>query len=128
MLFRKETQHVLFDWFRRSPPPAAPDSWQVRVEDDSLVIENQRGDVFAHTTLTGAGSVRVVPLTRGTHHAAASGWQVALRCADGDVLVGQPLSDWQSARDLARLVCHETRLPMDELTEALFSRVGKMKL
>jgi hypothetical protein len=100
----------------------------VRVEDDSLVIENQRGDVLAHAALTGAGSVRVVPLTRGTHHASASGWQVALRCANGDVLVGQPLGDWRSARDLARLVCRETRLPMDELTEALFSRVGKMNL
>ena len=119
---------MLFDWFRCSPPPVAPDGWRVRVEDDSLVIENQRGDVFAHTALRGARSVRVVPLTGGTHHASASGWQIALRCADGDVLVGQPLGDWQIARDLARQVCQETRLPMDELTEALFSRVGKIQL
>jgi hypothetical protein len=120
---------LLFDWFRRSPPPpAAHDDWQVRVEDDSLVIENQRGDVFAHTRLTGSHSVRVVPLTRGTQHASASGWQVALACAGGDVLIGRPLGDWQSARDLARLICQKTGLPMDALTEALFSRVGKIQL
>jgi hypothetical protein len=100
----------------------------VRVEDGVLVIETLRGDPFAHVPLLGARSVRVVPLTRGTHHASASGWQVALASAGGDALVGQPLGDWQSARELARLVCQETKLPMDPLTEALFSRVGKMKL
>jgi len=67
--------------------------------------------------------VRVVPLSAGSHHVQASGWQVALARGDGDVLLGPPLASWQSARELARQVCSATRLPMDELTERLFSRV-----
>jgi hypothetical protein len=43
----------------------------------------------------------------------------------GDVLVGKPQSDWRPARELARLVCEQAGLPLDELTEKLFSRVGQ---
>jgi len=78
--------------------------------------------------ITGAQTVRVVPLSRGSHHTSASGWQVTLWRPEGDVLLGSPLADWQSAHGLARGVCAATRLPMDELTERLFSRVGQTRL
>ena len=42
----------------------------------------------------------------------------------GDALLGKAITDWHSARDLAQLVQQRTGLPMDELTEKLFSRVG----
>jgi hypothetical protein len=74
--------------------------------------------------LLGARSVRVVPLTSGDHHSAGRGWQVALARPDGDVLLGGALPNWQSARELARQVCERTELPLDPLTEKLFSRVG----
>jgi hypothetical protein len=41
------------------------------------------------------------------------------------VLMGNPLSDWQSARDLAFQVCEKAELPLDELTQRMFSRVGQ---
>jgi hypothetical protein len=44
------------------------------------------------------------------------------------VLVGQTLRDWQNARELADCMCKATQLPMDELTEKLFSQVGRLKL
>jgi hypothetical protein len=68
-----------------------------------------------------------VPLTGGDHHVGSrtAGWQVALARAEGDVLLGKPLADWQAARELARLVCERTRLPLDEMTERMFSRVGQ---
>ena len=93
-----------------------------------MIVESSAGQFMARAALAQATSVRVVPLTRGTHHATASGWQVALSRPDGDVLVGQPLPQWQSARELAHRVCAATGLPLDALTEQLFSRVGKVKL
>ena len=59
-----------------------------------------------------------------SHHTRASGWQVTLACAEGDVLLGKPLADWRAARELARLVCDKAALPLDDLTQRLFSRVG----
>jgi hypothetical protein len=121
---------TLFDWIRRGSVPADPQDWRARLEDDAVVIETSRGG-FAHAPLAGAHSVRIVPLNRGGHHAQASGWQVALARADGDVLVGQPLADWHSALELARLLCETTALPLDELTQRLFSRVegvGKVRM
>ncbi|HEX8966376.1 MAG TPA: hypothetical protein VF937_00755, partial [Chloroflexota bacterium] len=53
------------------------------------------------------------------------GWQIALARADGDVLLGQPLSGWQTARELADQVCQATGLPLDELSQRLFSHVGQ---
>ena len=93
-----------------------------------VVVEVGRDRAFARAPTQGARSVRVVPLTRGAHHASASGWQVALAQHDGDVLVGQPLPEWQSARELARKICAAASLPMDATTERLFSRVGQIKL
>lgn len=120
---------MLFDWFRRrGPVPAAGHDWRVRIDDGFAIVETERGDTFGRAALADARSVRVVPLNRGTHHAMASGWQVCLARQDGDVLLGQPLADWQSAHDLARKLCSATSLPMDELTEKLFSRVGRMQL
>jgi hypothetical protein len=77
--------------------------------------------------LAGARSVRVVPLTGGNPHGAAraGGWQVALGHTAGDALVGKPMADWRSARELAQELCDKTGLPLDELTEKLFSQVGQ---
>jgi hypothetical protein len=119
----------VFDWIGRRRRGHAADApratWQVRVEGSELVVEDSRG--AAHrASLSGVRNVRVVPLTGGDHHARAGpGWQVALGRADGDILLGKPTSDWQIARDLARLVCDSAGLPLDELTEKLFSRVGQ---
>jgi hypothetical protein len=49
---------------------------------------------------------------------------VTLSEAAGDTLVGKPMADWRTAQVLARLVCEKTDLPLDDLTERLFSRVG----
>ena len=90
-----------------------------------MVAEDGRGAANRAPT-AGVRSVRVVPLTGGDHHArAGAGWQVALARADGDVLLGKPMPDWASARELARLVCDTAGLPLDELTEKMFSRVGQ---
>ena len=100
-------------------------AWHVYTDADEVVAEDGRGGVY-RAAVAGARSVRVVPLTGGDHHArTGAGWQVTLARADGDVLLGQPLPDWQSARELARLVCDTASLPLDELTEKLFSRVGQ---
>jgi hypothetical protein len=121
---------ALFDFLRR--PRSAPGqdevAWQVRADGGLLLIESSRGATIFHATFEGARSVRVVPLSGGSHHVHASGWQVTLARGDGDVLLGPPLNSWQSARELARQVCGATRLPMDELTERLFSRVGDVNL
>jgi hypothetical protein len=119
----------LFDWIGRARgrPADGADSnvaWHVYTEAGELVADNGRGGRY-RANLSGARSVRVVPLTAGDHHAQSGpGWQVALALADGDALVGKPSRDWQSARELARLVCEATHLPLDEMTEKLFSRVG----
>jgi hypothetical protein len=120
---------VLFDWFKRrreeGPPETAPaSSWSVRVFGSDLIAEDGRGAAYRVST-AGARSVRIVPLMGGNHHVQTSGWQVALARSDGDVLLGKPLADWQVARELARRVCEETHLPLDELTERMFSRVGQ---
>lgn len=121
---------MLFDWLRKrgSNSAAAALDWRVWVDGSWLVVETDRRDEYARVSCEGARSVRVVPLTRGTHHSTASGWQVALSRPDGDVLVGQPLADWQSARELAHRICSASRLPMDEITEKLFSRVGRIQI
>jgi hypothetical protein len=118
---------ALFDWLRRSSRQADPAVvWNVYREGGDIVAENGRGRVF-RAALVGARSVRIVPLNGGNHHpnARGSGWQVALAHPEGDELFGQPMADWRSARELARLVCAGTELPLDELTEKMFSRVGQ---
>ncbi len=119
---------ALFDWIRRprSGPGQDDAAWEVRIDGDLLLIESSRGETIVHASTAGARSVRVVPLSRGSHHVSASGWQVALARGDGDVLLGPPLPTWQRARDVAREVADKTSLPMDELTERLFSRVGRL--
>jgi hypothetical protein len=100
-------------------------AWHVYKEGGDLVAEDGRGGV-SRAPLAGARTVRVVPLMGGNHHTGAgAGWQVALARADGDLLLGKPMPDWQSARELARLVCATASLPLDELTEKMFSRVGQ---
>jgi hypothetical protein len=119
----------VFDWFRRgsSVRTETTRDWQVWVEDDAVVVtDRDRDQTFGRALLAGARAVRVVPLTRGTHHASAHGWQVCLARGDGDVLVGAPLPDWQSAHVLAQRICSVSKLPMDEMTEKLFSRVGRV--
>jgi hypothetical protein len=120
----------LFDWIPRPRSSAGQDdpTWHVRADGRLLLIESSRGDTVFHAAFDGARSVRVVPLSRGSHHVQASGWQVTLARADGDLLLGPPLASWQNARSLARQVCEATRLPLDQLTERLFSRVGAIDL
>ncbi|HEY1295196.1 MAG TPA: hypothetical protein VGJ60_19120 [Chloroflexota bacterium] len=120
----------LFDWIRRPRANAAQDdvTWQVRADGGLLLIESSRGETVFHATFGGSKSVRVVPLSRGSHHVQANGWQVTLARGDGDILLGPPMASWQNARELARQVCEATRLPMDELTQRLFSRVGGINL
>jgi hypothetical protein len=116
---------ALFDWLRRSGWQAAPPVvWNVYREGRQVVADDGRGGVF-RASLDGARSVRIVPLTGGNHHTRGSGWQVALAHPSGDELLGKPTADWRMARELARLVCVQTELPLDELTEKMFSRVGQ---
>jgi hypothetical protein len=119
----------MFDWIGRRRRGAGVDgpgvTWRVYVDGSDIVAEDGRGGVY-RAALGGARTVRIVPLTGGDHHArAAAGWQVALGRPDGDVLLGKPMPDWQAARELARQVCDTTKLPLDELTEKMFSRVGQ---
>jgi hypothetical protein len=97
----------------------------VYTEGGEVVGEDGRGATY-RAALAGARAVRVVPLSGGSPHAVgpAGGWQVALAYAGGDGVLGTPLADWRAARELARLVCEKTELPLDELTQAMFSRVG----
>jgi hypothetical protein len=121
---------ALFDWLtrgRRRVTSAAAVTWDVSVSSELLLVHSSRGETI-QAPLGGARSVRVVPLSRGSHHSAASGWQVTLARPEGDVLVGKPLAEWQSAHALARAVCDRTGLPMDPLTERLFSQVGRINL
>jgi hypothetical protein len=116
----------LFDFLRPRRPGVSSGevTWQVRADGDLLLIDSSSGGTIFHARFEGARAVRVVPLSRGSHHLSAGGWQVTLARGDGDVLLGPPLASWQSARELARQVCGATHLPLDELTERLFSRVG----
>jgi hypothetical protein len=119
----------VFDWIRGRRGSRPADSprvvWHVYTDGGEVVAEDGHG-VANRAPTAGVRSVRVVPLTGGDHHArAGAGWQVALARADGDVLLGKPMPDWESARELARLVCETSGLPLDELTEKMFSRVGQ---
>jgi hypothetical protein len=117
----------LLDWLGKGRPsePVAAVEWQVHRAAGDLVVDDGRG-ASMRVPLSNARSVRVVPLTRGNHHRDGRGeWQVALSSAAGDVLVGKPLTDWRSARQLAQRVCEAAELPLDELTKQLFSRVGQ---
>ncbi len=100
--------------------------WNVYREGREVVAEDGRGGLF-RASLDGARSVRIVPLTGGNHHtnSGGGGWQVALAHASGDEPLGKPMVDWRPARELARLVCALAELPLDELTEKMFSRVGQ---
>jgi hypothetical protein len=116
----------LFDWLtRRRREPDPPQTWNVYRDSGDIVVEDGRGGSF-RASIVGTRSVRVVPLTSGNHHVGAGGgWQVALARADGDVLIGAAMADWRPARELARLLCDRTELPLDELTQKMFSRVGQ---
>jgi hypothetical protein len=117
----------LLDWLgrRRQSASVPVVEWHVYREAGEIVAEDGRG-ASVRVPLSAARSVRIVPLTGGNHHPASrAGWQVTLSRADGDVLVGKPLADWRSARQLAHLVCETSGLPLDELTEKMFSRVGQ---
>jgi len=119
---------VRFDWFKKrgrdERQDAGPVAWHVYLEAGNVVADDGRGNVLRAARI-GTRNVRIVPLTGGNHHVQSGGWQVALGRSDGDVLLGKPLADWQTARELARLVCEQTELPLDELTQRMFSRVGQ---
>jgi hypothetical protein len=121
----------LFDWLGRGRSggpfgrPAAI-TWHVWRDGTTLAVEPSSGKSL-RLPLDGVRAVRIVPLTAWQHHTSAprGGWQVSLQRPDGDVLVGEPLADWRAARELAQRVCDAAGLPLDELTERLFSRVGR---
>jgi hypothetical protein len=100
-------------------------TWQVRREGADVVVQQGTGAEM-RLPLGSARTVRIVPLTGGDHHRStrSGGWQVTLARADGDVLVGQAQGDWRAARELARLLCATTDLPLDELSARMFSRAG----
>ena len=99
--------------------------WHVRREDGHVVAEDSRGRSYRFE-IAGARSVRVVPLTGGNPHGGAGqGFQVAVRRDEGDVLIGAASLDWRAARELARQLCETAELPLDELTQRLFSQVGQ---
>jgi len=117
----------LFDWLGRGRrgQPVAPITWHVYRDGADIVVEDGRG-WSTRVPRGGARSVRVVPLAGGNHHRESrGGWQVALSRSEGDVLVGNPFGDWRTARQLAQLLCDTSELPLDELTEKMFSRVGQ---
>jgi hypothetical protein len=103
----------------RRPADVQP-TWEVHTEAGEVVVVNA-----ARYPLSGVRCVRVVPLTGGQHHSGSHGWQVALHRDDGDVLVDKAMPDWRPARDLAQRLCDATQLPLDELTQRLFSQVGR---
>jgi hypothetical protein len=107
-------------------PQHDPLTWHVVREGNALYVEPSRGQPI-RLPLESVGAVRIVPLTSGNHHMQQTRgrWQVALQRADGDVLVGGALSDWQAARQLAQQVCDATGLSLDELSQRMFSRVGQ---
>jgi hypothetical protein len=99
-------------------------AWRAFVDGAEVVVDDGNGHEYRASTAE-ARSVRIVPLSAGGHHATVGDWQVTLARPDGDVLLGKPLQDWRTARELARLVCDQTKLPLDELTRRMFSRVGQ---
>ena len=112
----------LFDWLKRPPP--APLVWHIFREGSEIVADDGRGKRLS-VSMHGARFVRVVPLTGGQVHGQTGGWQVALSRSEGDMLVGAPMADWRSARELARVLCERTELPLDDTTQKMFSRVGQ---
>ena len=113
----------LFDWLKRTPPP--PLVWHVYREGGDVVAEDGRGGSY-RVPLSGARSVRIVPLTGGNPHGGSGmGYQVAIERVDGDAPIGKPTRDWRPARDLARQLCDASELPLHELTERMFSQVGQ---
>jgi len=111
-----------FDWLKRKPP--APLAWHVSRDGSDLIVDDGAGHSF-RTSLARARAVRVVPLTGGNPHGGLGlGYQVAIACTDGDAAIGQPTPDWRAARSLAEQICQTGELPLDELTQKLFSRVG----
>jgi hypothetical protein len=115
----------LFDRLKRKPQPAPPPiTWHVYREGTDLVADDGRGNTY-RAALSRARGVRVVPLTGGNPHGGTGGgYQVAIAYADGDAPIGKPSNDWRAARELAQKLCDTAELPLDELTERLFSRVG----
>ena len=126
---RDNSSQVVFDRFksgrRQTPTEALSVAWHVSRDGVDIVVNDGDGHEFSASTAE-ARAVRIVPLSGSSHHAAASGWQVTLSTPDGDALLGKPLQDWRSAQELARLVCEQTNLPLDELTQRMFSRVGQL--
>jgi hypothetical protein len=113
----------LFDWLKRTPPQ--PITWHVYREGSDVVADDGRGGSY-RVALSGARGVRIVPLTRGNQHGGAGlGYQVAVQRTDGDAPIGKPTQDWRPARELARQLCETAELPLDEVTERMFSRVGE---
>jgi len=113
----------VFDRFKRKPE--SPPEWNVYREGGEVVADDGRGGTY-RVELRGARSVRIVPLTHGNPHSGSGmGYQVAVRLDSGDAPVGKPSMDWRAARELARRVCDIAELPLDELTERLFSQVGR---
>jgi hypothetical protein len=110
---------------RPADAQAAPTpEWHAYREAGDVVVDDGRGHTSRYPLLR-VRSVRVVPLTGGQQHSGSHGWQVTLQHDDGDVLVDKPQADWRRARDLADKVCQATDLPLDELTQRLFSQVGQ---
>jgi hypothetical protein len=97
--------------------------WHVYREGADIVADAGGGKTY-RASLVGAHSVRVVPLTGANPHGPSGGYQVAMAYEDGDAPVGQPTGDWRAARELAKQLCEATELPLDEMTERMFSRVG----
>ena len=118
---------ALFDWLKRGrgDTPVAL-AWHVYRTGGDLVADDNRGGTF-RVALSGARSVRIVPLTGGNQHGGArmGGYQVAIQRLDGDAPIGKPTRDWRPARELARQLCDVGELPLDEITERMFSRVGR---
>jgi hypothetical protein len=114
-----------FDWLKRKQP--TPLVWRVYRDGSDLVVDDSRGN-SSRVPLSHATAVRVVPLSSGSHHGVGLGYQVAIVFASGDAAVGKPILDWRDARGLADEVCRVVELPLDELTQKLFSRVGSFTL
>lgn len=116
---------AVFDWLNRKPAAEPRVIWTVLREGGELVVEDGRGG-STRVVIGSARNVRIVPPSAGNHQPRtyAGGWQVTLSEAAGDTLVGKPTADWRAAQELARLVCEKTELPLDDLTQRLFSRVG----
>jgi hypothetical protein len=111
----------LFDWLRRKPPE--PVVWRIYLDGGDLVADN--GKATFKVPRARARAVRIVP--PGGHQQGAGGtpgYQVAVACVDSDIPVGKPTLDWRPARELADQLCTTAELPLDELTERMFSRIG----